>query len=175
MKTTNNTVATLCYDLHVNGAIVESVTKENPLMLVVGAENILPGFTNGIMNLQEGDKFEFSITPENAYGEHSEKLVIDLDKKIFAEAEDGVLVEGNTLNMNTADGQIVPGVIVKIEDETVTMDFNHPMAGKTLTFKGEVLAVREATEEEIEIGIADVDFSKSEVECEVETGDSTDK
>ena len=103
-----------------------------------------------LLNLNTGNSFDFHIPSANAYGEVNEDMIVELPKDIFAEVEAEELIPGNVLPMQDSLGRHLNGTIVTVGDDTVTMDFNHPMAGKDLFFKGKVLAVRDATDEELE-------------------------
>ena len=147
----------LAYSLNVDGQVVDSTTKDNPLEFVYGAGYLLPKFEEQIKGLGAGDKFEFTLTPAEGYGETVQEAVVDLPKSTFmvgGEIEEGLLDVGNQIPMSTKDGQHLLGVVSKVEGETVTMDFNHPMAGKTLNFSGEIVGVREATDEDLMHGLA---------------------
>ena len=89
---------------------------------------------------------------KDAFGERNEEHVMDLNKEIFVvegEFDDKVIFEGNSVPMMTATGERIMGHILKITEDKVIMDFNHPLAGEDLHFVGEVLLVRDATEEEL--------------------------
>jgi FKBP-type peptidyl-prolyl cis-trans isomerase SlyD len=102
-----------------------------------------------------GEPFDFKIEAENGYGLVQEDYIVKIDKSAFMvdgnfDAER--VNVGNELEMNDADGNILVGLVVEITDEHVTMDFNHPLAGHNLHFKGKILEVREATPDEISHG-----------------------
>ena len=116
---------------------------------------MLPKFEENLNGLKADDKFEFTLKCEDAYGLASEEAVMDLPKNIFevdGKTEDGLLAEGNVIPMQNDDGQKFNGVIVEVKDDTITMDFNHPLSGDDLYFTGNIVEVREATKEEIEHG-----------------------
>ena len=95
--------------------------------------------------LEEGDRFSFSIAPEEAYGQYDEERIIDLPKTIFevdGEIDEEVLFEGNMVPMMDTDGNRLMGFFTNIGDDMVTMDFNHPLAGETMYFEGTVIGVR---------------------------------
>ncbi len=156
MKITQNAVVEFCYDLEVDGKIVDKTTKERPLDYIHGTKSLLPKLEEHIEGMVVGDKFDLTLAPVDAYGEKDPNRVLELPKSAFevnGEIREDLLVPGNTIPMMNAMGGIVPGVVVEVTDETVKMDMNNQMAGKTLHFTGEILSVREATEKELTEGL----------------------
>lgn len=146
MKIGENAFVSLTYKLVVDGEVADEATKENPLEFIYGAGFLIPAFEENIKDMTAGDEFEFTLTPENGYGEIVEDAIVDLPKDIFVvegEIEEGLLTVGNNIPMSTQDGQHMMGIVKEVGEETVKMDFNHPMAGQTLNFSGEVVSVRE--------------------------------
>lgn len=157
MKIDKNTVVALTYELNVDGQIVDKCTIEKPLDFIHGMGYLLPKFEEEIAGLEAGDKFEFTLNPEEGYGEVDPQRVLDLPVEAFSDHEGKIrhdlLVEGSSITLVNQYGQPVPAKIVKVEAKTVKVDVNHPMAGKTLNFKGEIVNVRQATEKEIAEGL----------------------
>jgi FKBP-type peptidyl-prolyl cis-trans isomerase SlyD len=157
MKISNKKLITLTYDLNVGDEgeeriLMEQATAEKPLEFIFGTDSMLESFERHLDGLAAGDKFSFTLSPDETYGEYSEKNVLKLTRKIFeidGKVDEEILFEGNTLPMMDADGNRLMGAILEIDDDEVTMDFNHPLAGEMLHFNGEVIGVREATAEEI--------------------------
>ncbi len=152
MKIGEKTFVALSYELKVDGELVEKVTAEAPLQFVYGAGFLLPKFEGQLKGLGAGDSFAFRLESDDAYGEMMPEAVVELPKEIFmvdGKVEDGLLEIGNQLPMSDNQGNRLVGVVKAVGDETVTMDFNHPMAGKALEFSGAVVAVREATPEDM--------------------------
>jgi FKBP-type peptidyl-prolyl cis-trans isomerase SlyD len=147
------------YDLYVDGEdgkpeLMEKAPKEQPLKFLYGVGMMLDKFEEHLKGLKPGDKFDFVIEPQDAYGEFIEENIIDLQKSIFevdGKIDEEVLFEGNVVPMMDSSGNRLNGSVVEITTDTVKMDFNHPLAGETLHFVGEVLEAREATEEEIAV------------------------
>ncbi len=151
-------VIALTYELrsgNAEGEVIETAGKEKPAEFLFGAGNLIPEFEDQIHPLDAGESFEFTIASDKAYGPVNPSAVVDLPRNIFTidgkEAED-LLFEGNIVPMRNDKGDPLQGKILEIHDETVKMDFNHPLAGQDLHFKGEVLTSREANPEEIEKG-----------------------
>ncbi|MCH5228615.1 MAG: FKBP-type peptidyl-prolyl cis-trans isomerase [Muribaculaceae bacterium] len=138
-----------------DGKLLFETPKDAPDQMVFGVTpGIVPGLISVMEGLGVGDKFEVTLPPVAAFGDKSDELLQVLDKEIFM--KDGKLVEelkvGAILPMMTADNQIVNGTVTKIDDSTVTMDFNHPFAGLTVRYEGEIVEVRDATPEDLPSG-----------------------
>lgn len=156
MKIDTNKYVTLVYDLNVGEdqdvELMEQATAEKPLEFIFGTNTMLQAFEKNIEGLQNGEKFSFTLTSDDAYGEYDESKVLELPKNIFevnGKIDKDVLFEGNTVPMMDSAGNRLMGSVVTVGDDAVTMDFNHPLAGETMHFSGSVLNVREATPEEI--------------------------
>ena len=159
MKITNKKFVAASYDLYVGGEegqapeLMEKATEEIPLTFIFGTGMMLESFESQLENLQTGDSFDFILPSESAYGEYNEERVAELPKTLFEVEgkfdEENIAVD-KMVPMMTADGQRLDGMVLEITDESVRMDFNHPLAGEDLHFIGKVLEVRDATNEEIE-------------------------
>lgn len=156
MKIGQNKVVGLCYELEVDGEIVDRTTKERPLDYIHGTGALLAKFESGVEDLEPGEKFSFTLTPSEGYGEVDPDRIIDLPKQAFevnGVIQEGLLVPGTTIPMLNGRGGVVPGKVLEVHQDYVKMDLNSPMAGKTLNFSGEILFVREATEKELHDGL----------------------
>lgn len=132
--------------------LVENATKEQPFQFVSGLGMTLDDFEKQIVDLQKGGGFDFELTPEQAYGEYEEERVVKVPRQTFeidGRLDKQYIYEGAVVPLQNADGQRFNGLIQKIGDTEVTLDLNHPLAGKALIFIGEVVDTREATKEEI--------------------------
>ena len=153
-----NSAVSIVYELRSGsqkGEIVEALTPENPLTFIFGTGGLLPKFEENLSGLTSGDNFEFLLNSEDAYGPIVESAVVHVPKNIFevdGKTDENMLKVGNMVPMMDAEGRRMNGKILTIDAEAVEMDFNHPMAGNDLFFKGEVTEVREATEEELNHG-----------------------
>ena len=152
MKIQDQAVVTMTYVLRENdqnGPILQETTKENPFVCIFGMHQLLPKFEENLMGKEPGDHYCFYLTPEEGYGVRSDKNIVDLDKNIFM--QNGVLMEivkeGAQLMMQTYNGPMA-GVVMEIGDKHVKMDFNHDLAGVPLCFSGEILNVRESTDDD---------------------------
>ena len=156
MKITQNTVVEFCYELEVDGQIIDRTTKERPLDYIHGTGSLLPKLEEHIEGMEPGATFDVTLAPADAYGEVDPNRVLDLPKAAFevnGEIREDLLVPGNTIPMLNSMGAVIPGVVLEVSEDSVKMDLNHQMAGKTLHFTGEVLSVREATEQELTEGL----------------------
>jgi FKBP-type peptidyl-prolyl cis-trans isomerase SlyD len=152
MKIQDQSVVTMTYVLREkdeNGRLIQEATKENPFQFICGMQQVLPKFEENLMGKEPGDHYCFYLTPEEGYGVRSDKNIVDLDKNIFM--QNGVLMEivkeGAQLMMQTYNGPMA-GVVMEIGDNHVKMDFNHDLAGVPLCFSGEILNVRESTDDD---------------------------
>lgn len=148
-------MVTLTYNLHIDdekGEIVESATKEQPLQFLYGAGVMLPKFESHLAGLHEGEPFTIKLNRNDAYGDVNEDALVELPKHVFlvnGEFDAELIKVGNTVPMMSSNGQRLNGLVMEVNDEIVKMDFNHPLAGEDLYFSGEVLEVREASDEEV--------------------------
>lgn len=125
---------------------------EAPDVMVYGSSiDVIPGLAATLKGLSAGDKFGVTLPPEVAFGQRNEEYVQQVpmtafmrDGKMAVEVKPGIV-----LDMMTNTGDIVSGYVKEMTPDHVVMDFNHPFAGKTVEFEGEVIEVRDATEEEL--------------------------
>lgn len=137
----------LTYDLYAGAGEPEETlmmraTDEMPDQFVFGVDqNILPSMLKRLEGLKQGDKFDFVLSCEEAFGERNEEHVMELDKEIFmvdGKFDDQTVFEGNTVPMMTSEGYRINGSVLKVTDDKVLMDFNHPLAGENLHYVGTV-------------------------------------
>jgi len=156
MFISDNKVVTMAYKLTVNGKLEDQATAEQGFDFIQGTHMIIPGLEAAMYGKTEGEKFCVSIAPEDAYGEYDMSRVINLPKDAFVlngELREDLLEPGKFIPMLNSAGEVCNGMVVSVQDDSVTMDFNGPMAGKTLEFEVEVLSVREATAKELTEGL----------------------
>ncbi len=155
MNVSKNKVVSISYELKVDGDLIDAAQADNPLVFLYGHGQLLPLFEDNIKDLAEGDSFEFMIPSKDGYGEVNDQAIVELPKEIFVidgELQEDLLVIGNRLPMRDSEGNALDGTVVEVTDNSVVMDFNHPLAGKDLFFTGKVENIREATAEEISHG-----------------------
>ena len=135
-----NTEVTLHFALHLeNGDTVDSTFDKAPATFKVGDGNLLPGFENALFGFKTGDQRKLSIAPENAFGQHNPQNVQVMPRSQFQDME---LSEGLLVIFNDAANAELPGVVKAFDDNQVTIDFNHPLAGKALNFDVEIIEVK---------------------------------
>ena len=157
MKINPRHVVSLTYDLYVDQeegteVLAESATEEQPLTFLYGAGQMLPKFEENLSTLSTGDSYDFRLTAEDAYGEYDDEAVANLPLDMFSGTE---LPEiGSILPLQDNNGNRFQGQVVSVAEDSVIVDLNHPMAGQELHFKGNILNVRSATDEELSHGHA---------------------
>ena len=162
MTIQENKVVSLAYELEVdekdseNRVLADKSEDGNPLVFIFGTGQLLERFEENIQGKQKGDSFSFSISAEEGYGEFDDEAVIELPIETFrvnGELDLEMLQPGSVLPMVDENGNPLQGRVIEIsEDDIVTMDFNHPLAGFVLYFKGSVIDVRDATADELSHG-----------------------
>lgn len=114
-----------------------SVNHGQPLEFTVGSGQVIPGFDEAVRGMDVGEEKTFRIEPAQAYGESNPALTQTVPKSVVQ--CDMELQVGMMLGVATADGQQIPATITEVTDETITLDMNHPLAGKALTFSIKVV------------------------------------
>ncbi|SFG60279.1 peptidylprolyl isomerase [Prevotella sp. KH2C16] len=155
-KKTNKliSVAYRLYDVTDGGShLVEETSGDKPFVFLTGFGITLEDFEKAVQDLGEGEEFDFTLTPSQAYGEYMQEHVLDLDRQMFVvddKFDDEHIFVDAVVPLQNEDGNRFMGRVLAIGDSTVKMDLNHPLAGKTLNFKGHIVDNREATNQEIE-------------------------
>ncbi|MBN1820470.1 MAG: FKBP-type peptidyl-prolyl cis-trans isomerase [Prolixibacteraceae bacterium] len=150
-----NKMVTLTYDLRIddkNGELIEQATVESPLQFLFGAGMMLPKFESQLSGLKQGNPFEITLNKADAYGEVNNDAIVELPKHVFlvdGKFDDELIKVGNSVPMMSSNGQRLNGIVLDLSDDIIKMDFNHPLAGEDLYFSGNILEVRNASDEEI--------------------------
>lgn len=131
------------------GNVVDSNVGKAPLEFITGMGQIIEGLEQKLLKMEAGEKADVMVEPALAYGEYNEEALQVLPREQFMGID---LVEGMSLYGTSDDGETVQVNVKNFDDENVTIDYNHPLAGKTLMFTVTVLEMRAATEEEIATG-----------------------
>ena len=117
--------------------IIDSNFESEPATFSVGDGNLLPGFESTLIGLVNGDEREFTIPPEQAFGQHNPQNVQAVERGNFDQEE---LELGAMFSFQNGDGEL-PGVIVDVDDNEVMIDFNHPLAGKNIIFQVKIIDI----------------------------------
>lgn len=150
MQIAERTVASFHYTLTDEaGAVIDSSAGHDPLTYLHGAGNIVPGLEKAMAGRAAGDKFDVVVAPEEGYGTPNDLLIQTVPREAF-QGVDSIEV-GMQFQAQTPQGPISV-VVSRVEDGLVTVDGNHPLAGKSLHFAIEVVEVREASLEEVTHG-----------------------
>ena len=144
-------VVTIHYTLTLDsGEVADSSAGRDPLAYLHGAQNIIPGLESQLAGKAPGDKLDVKGQPEDGYGPRNDEAVQKVPRSAFPADVD--LQEGLSFQAQDPSGHPLMGTIAALEGDEVTVDFNHPLAGKTLNFAVEVIGVREPTAEEVQHG-----------------------
>ncbi|MDR0370600.1 MAG: FKBP-type peptidyl-prolyl cis-trans isomerase [Prevotellaceae bacterium] len=157
MKIALNKSVSVSYELYVRNEdgkleMKEKATAENPFVFIAGIGMMLPEFEQHLLGLSVGDKYDFEIKSENAYGEYCEEKIFDLEPAAFevdGKIDENILFEGNFIPLRDTEGNQYRGLILEVTENNVRVDINHPLAGQDLRFEGEVIDVHDVTEEEL--------------------------
>jgi FKBP-type peptidyl-prolyl cis-trans isomerase SlyD len=157
MQNNSNKYIAVAYKLYSvdgdNKNLIEEATADKPFQFISGFGITLETFEKQIAALEKGEDFDFTLTKDEAYGDFVEERVLDLDKEIFSINghfdHDNIYVDA-VVPLQNEDGNRFYGHILSITDDKVRVDLNHPLAGKSLNFVGSVVDSRDATNEEIQ-------------------------
>jgi FKBP-type peptidyl-prolyl cis-trans isomerase SlyD len=148
MTIQKNSVVTINYTLSdETGDLIESSEGQEPLTYLHGQGNVIPGLEASLEGKSAGESIKVSIPPEDAYGVWEESKMLSIPKGQFSGVDDVKTGMQFTVHSNVGE-QIV--TVTKVEGETVTVDANHPLAGKTLNFDVTIVGIRDATKDELD-------------------------
>lgn len=122
-----------------DGSVVDSTFEREPATFEVGDGNLLEGFERALFGLEAGHKETFTIAPENGFGQSNPNNIQKIPREEFG--DDVELSEGLMLSFADAQKAELPGVVTAFDDREVTVDFNHPLAGRDLEFEVEIIGV----------------------------------
>lgn len=152
----NNKYIAVSYKLYTSDnekELIEEAPVDKPFQFISGLGVALPAFESKMLDLAKGEKFDFTLSKAEAYGDYDIQRVIELDKKMFeinGRFDSEQIFEGAVVPLVNADGNHFNGTVLEIKDNKVTMDLNHPLAGKDLHFVGTLVENRDASKDEIE-------------------------
>jgi FKBP-type peptidyl-prolyl cis-trans isomerase SlyD len=142
-------VVTLAYTLKVDDQVVDTSDEGDDLQFIQGAGEILPALEEHLYGMQVGDSKQLTLQPMDGYGEVDPEAVVEIPREEFAELPLKVGVE---LELKDEDNEIHYARVEAVSKENVTLNFNHPLAGKTLDFSVRVVGLRRASAEELDHG-----------------------
>ncbi|MBE0698611.1 MAG: peptidylprolyl isomerase [Anaerolineaceae bacterium] len=162
----DDVVVSIDYSLTVEGQVIDSTEGDEPLQFLQGHQNIIPGLEKELSGMKVGDNKKVVVSPEEAYGEIDPENIIEVPREEFP--DDIPLEPGTELEVKNADGEVLSATIAEISSQIVKLDFNHPLAGKQLTFDVTIVELRDPTEEELSHGHIhfedDLDFEEEDYE-----------
>ncbi len=157
MDKAQNKYIAVTYKLYTVGEgeneMIEEATPEQPFQFISGFGVTLDAFEQQVAGLEEGAEFDFTLTKEEAYGDYEEEHVLELGREVFSvngQFDKEHIYKDAIVPLQNEDGNRFYGRVLDITDKKVKMDLNHPLAGKTLNFKGKIAENREATITEIQ-------------------------
>lgn len=159
MNISPNAVVSLTYELHTTNeegqqVFVEKADEQNPLVFLYGVGMMLPKFEEHLTGCKTGDEYSFELSAADGYGEIDPGAFADLPKTMFTEAGGELPSVGDVIPLQDNNGNEFRAGVTGVHEENISVDLNHPMAGKNLMFNGVILSVREATQDELTHGHA---------------------
>jgi len=150
MQILNNRVVSLAYTLKDDNDTIIDQSTDGSFCYLHGANNIIPGLENALDGKSSGEAVSVTVPPEQGYGVRDDARVQDVPRDMFPEDQD--IQPGMQFHAQGPDGQSIVVMVARVENDTVTVDGNHPLAGEQLNFDVTIMDVREATAEELEHG-----------------------
>lgn len=141
MAIKNGSTVTLDYKVYVDNHLVDQTNPGEPLTYIQGRGQIIPGLEKNLEGLEKGDKKEVVVPPEEAYGQYHEDRILHIPNEDLP--EDVTPQPGMQLQAVTEGGETFVGIVTDVKPDHIDVDFNHPLAGKTLRFEVEVQSVEE--------------------------------
>lgn len=139
---------TVRYKLYIDdpsGDLIEETTEEEPYEFILGSGEQFDAFDKNIRGLKTGDQFSFLVESDDAFGPFDEEAISDIPKKVFeheGKIDEGLFELYKILPMKDEEGNEFSGVIIGIDEDQVKLDFNHPLAGESIWFDGEVIEIK---------------------------------
>jgi len=150
MQIANDKVVTINYTLRNDDKEILDSTQEGDFAYLHGADNIIPGLEKALEGKAVNDELTVSIAPADGYGERNPDMTQVVPKEMFG--AEGAIEPGQQFHAASPDGQEIVVTVVAVDDENITVDGNHPLAGVTLHFEVAVVDIRDASAEELEHG-----------------------
>ncbi|MFP3984667.1 MAG: peptidylprolyl isomerase [Candidatus Bathyarchaeia archaeon] len=137
----NGNIVKIHYDVKIGDRVIDTSRNKDPVEFKVGEGQILQGLDEGVVGLENGEKKTVVVPPEKAFGQRQEGLTKKLPRDKSNEPAKGIN-EGDIIQCETEQGAVMHATITKVEEDNVTVDLNHPLAGQTITFDLEILDVK---------------------------------
>lgn len=175
----DNVVVSIDYTLTVEGEVVDSTEGDEPLLFLQGHQNIIPGLEKELAGMKIGDRKTVTVSPDQAYGEIDPENIIEVPRDEFP--TEIPLETGIELEVKNEEGEVLSATIAEVKSNSIKLDFNHPLAGKELTFDVTIIDLREATEEELSHGHVhfeddeELEFDEDDEEYEEYEGEDEDE
>ena len=150
MTITVNKVVTLDYTLTNDEGTVVDKSEGGSFLYLHGASNIIPGLEQALEGKAAGDELTVAVEPKDGYGERNDEMTQTVPREMFD--GDADIQPGMQFHAQSPDGQMLVVTVVEMNDENVTVDGNHPLAGVNLNFDVKIIEVRDATQEELDHG-----------------------
>jgi FKBP-type peptidyl-prolyl cis-trans isomerase SlyD len=150
MKAEKGSLVSVDYKLYIDdpsGELVEETVTDEPYEFIIGSGDQFEAFDKHIIGLKKGDHFSFAISKEDGFGEIDDEAVTEIPKKAFeyeGKIDESIFEMYNVLPMKDNEGNEFSGVVIAIGEDTITLDFNHPLAGENIWFDGTILDVKKA-------------------------------
>jgi FKBP-type peptidyl-prolyl cis-trans isomerase SlyD len=168
-KVAKDLVVSMEYELTVDGEVLDATEAGDPIDFIQGYENIIAGLEKAVEGMSIGDSKEVLVKAAEAYGEYDADGFVEVPK---AELPEDIPMEvGIEISVTNDDGEEMTAFIEEVSVDTITLNFNHPLAGKDLTFKVKIVAIREATAEELEHGHVHFDDCECGEDCTCSGGE----
>lgn len=135
----DGSVVKMNYTLTVDGEVVDSSEGRGPLEYTHGTQQIIPGLEAALAGLKAGEKKSVAVEPKDGYGEEIPDAFKEVEKTMFPEGFE--FKENIIIEMTSPEGASLPATITEVKENTVVLNFNHPLAGKTLNFDIEIVSV----------------------------------
>ncbi|MHC1741185.1 MAG: peptidylprolyl isomerase [Anaerolineaceae bacterium] len=165
-KVAKDLVVSLEYTLTVDGEVIDSSEENGPIDYIQGHENIISGLESALEGMKLGESKKVNVKAKDAYGEYDPEAVEEIPLTEFP--DDIPLEVGVELAVDDEDEGPISAVIEEVGKDSVTLNFNHPLAGKELNFDVKILSIRAATAEELEHGHVHGDEDCCEGDCDCE-------
>jgi FKBP-type peptidyl-prolyl cis-trans isomerase SlyD len=168
-KVAKDLVVSLEYTLTVDGEVIDSSEENGPIDYIQGHENIIAGLESALDGMKVGEAKKVNVKAKDAYGEYDPEAVEEVPLSEFP--NDIPLEVGVELAVEDEDEGPISAVIEEVGKDSVTLNFNHPLAGKDLNFDVKILSIRAATAEELEHGHIHDEDEECDGDCDCEDGD----